>query len=64
MRLAEVHIATGVDREAHRVAMKAALGGEFVAGCTGKLTESQVSCALRATDGPGAAACSSANVTR
>jgi len=58
IRLADVHIATGVDREAHRVAMKTALGGEFVASCTSKLTESQVNCALRATDTAGAAACS------
>jgi len=64
IRLADAHVATGVDREAHRAAMKTSLGSEFVASCTGKLTESEVSCALRATDAAGAAACSSASATR
>lgn len=49
--------ATGVDREAHREAMRDALGQEFVDGCTKTLTENQVDCGIKATDVAAATAC-------
>jgi hypothetical protein len=63
LRLAEVNVATGIDRNAHRNAMQTALGDEFITSCTRSLTESQLNCALRASDATGAAACN-ANATR
>ncbi len=54
LRLAD---ATGVDHDAHREAMKHALGDSFVESCKGSMTASEVSCALRASDADSAAAC-------
>ncbi len=59
LQVADIHVATGIDREAHRRAMTSALGQSFVSSCTGKLTESQVQCALGAGDRLTAAACAS-----
>lgn len=58
MQLVTVDPATGVDRAAHRKAMKQALGEDFIASCNAKLTDSQVDCALAAMDPSVAAACS------
>lgn len=57
LQVADIHVATGIDREAHRRAMTNALGGDFVSSCTSKLTESQIECALGAGDRLAAAAC-------
>lgn len=57
LRLAD---ATGVDTNAHRVAMLHALGDDFVASCS-KLARRQVDCALDARDSAAAAACSSSS---
>ena len=57
LQVADIHIATGVDREAHRRALTGALGHDFAATCAGTLTESQVECALGASDAASAAAC-------
>lgn len=59
LQLQDIHIASGIDREAHRMAMTSALGNDFVASCTGKLVDSQVTCALDATESVVAAACAS-----
>jgi hypothetical protein len=58
LQVREVHVATGIDREAHRRAMTAALGRDFVTSCTTRLVASQIRCALDATDPVAAAACS------
>jgi hypothetical protein len=49
--------ASGVDHEAHRAAMKAALGKDFVADCQSRLTYSQRRCALDAEDADELHAC-------
>lgn len=49
--------ATGVDRVAHREAMRGALGDQFVESCTSSLTDSQVDCGLKAADVSAASAC-------
>lgn len=38
----------GVDVEAHRVAMKQALGADFITSCKTKLSENQIKCGLEA----------------
>jgi hypothetical protein len=40
--------ATNVDRDAHREAMKQALGDGFVASCQEHMSSAQLTCALRA----------------
>jgi hypothetical protein len=60
LHVGDVHVATGIDREAHRRALAQALGPDFVTSCSGKLTESQVDCALNANDRAAAAACATA----
>lgn len=57
LQVMDIHVATGVDREAHRRAFASALGEEFTTNCTSKLTESQVDCAIGASDAAAAAAC-------
>jgi hypothetical protein len=57
LQVADIHIATGIDREAHRRAMAQALGSSFVSSCIAKLTETQVDCALDTHDAAAAAAC-------
>jgi hypothetical protein len=52
--------ATGVDRAAHRDAMRDALGPAFVTGCTSAMTEIQVECALKAADVAAATVCTTA----
>lgn len=47
LRLAD---ATGIEPAAHREALRAALGEDFVARCTSSMTDQQVSCALNAVD--------------
>jgi hypothetical protein len=59
LQVRDIHIATGIDREAHRRAMTQALGSDIVASCAGRLTESEVECALDKSDPSAAAACSS-----
>jgi len=54
LRLAD---ASEVDREAHRDAMKRALGDSFVSGCTSSMTTAQVRCVLSAADSVSAATC-------
>ena len=58
LQVADIHIAAGIDREAHRRAMTAALGSSFVSSCVEKLTETQVDCALDTNDLAAVAACS------
>jgi hypothetical protein len=48
---------TKVDVEAHRAAIKGALGDRFVEQCTAEMTTTQVSCALAATDSSHALEC-------
>jgi hypothetical protein len=48
---------TGIDRGAHREAMRAALGDAFVESCSSSLSEDQVDCGLRASDVSGATSC-------
>lgn len=57
LQVADIHVATGIDREAHRRALASALGDDFAATCASTLTEAQVECALGATDATSAAAC-------
>jgi hypothetical protein len=57
LQVADIHVATGVDRNAHRRALAGALGDDFTATCTSKMSESQVDCALGANDAASAAAC-------
>ncbi len=49
--------ATQVDRDAHRAAMRRALGDEFVTQCQTAMTETQITCALRAADSGALTAC-------
>jgi hypothetical protein len=55
LRLASV---ANVDVESHREAMRRALGGDFVASCVAQLSDTQLGCALSATDSTAVAACS------
>ena len=57
LQVADIHVATGIDREAHRRALASALGDDFTSTCAGTLTEAQVDCALDARDASAAAAC-------
>lgn len=57
LQVADIHVATGIDREAHRRALASALGEDFTSTCTSTLSESQVDCALSANDATAAAAC-------
>jgi hypothetical protein len=57
VQLSDINPAIGVDREAHRRAMTQALGDDFIAGCTSKLSEAQVDCAINAADSAAVAAC-------
>lgn len=57
LQVGQIHVATGVDREAHRRALTQALGNGFVTSCSEKLSESQVDCALETSDPASAAAC-------
>lgn len=57
LQLADVHVAVGIDREAHRRALKQSLGDNFVANCSSTLTEDQVDCVLNASDRAAIAAC-------
>jgi hypothetical protein len=58
--LADLRLAqsAGVDEAAHREAMKAALGDDFLSRCASKLGSREIDCALKATDAAAAAACS------
>jgi hypothetical protein len=53
----QLDTAPGVDRAAHREAMRAALGADFVARCAGALTDAQLDCVLAAHDPARAAEC-------
>ncbi len=57
LQVADIHVATGIDREAHRRVLSHALGDDFATSCASKLTEAQVDCALEAADAVAAAAC-------
>jgi hypothetical protein len=57
LQVRDIHIATGVNREAHRRVMTDALGDTFISSCTSKLTDSEVSCALETTDSASANTC-------
>jgi hypothetical protein len=50
--------ATGVDVQAHRTAMREALGDRFVDTCQAQLTSDELQCSLRARDLASAVACS------
>jgi ribosomal protein L40E len=54
LRLAD---ATHVDVDAHRKAMRRALGDDFIASCTTKLSVTQRRCVLDARDAASATAC-------
>lgn len=52
LRLAHAH-----DVDAHRAAMKQALGDRFVDECAASLTQTQITCALTASDAVAAIDC-------
>jgi hypothetical protein len=54
---------TNIDAEAHRAAIKQALGDKFVATCATGLTASQVECALAASDSARALECTRASTS-
>lgn len=54
LRLAD---ASGVDRDAHRAAMKHALGDSFVSSCQRSMSSAQVRCVLSAKNSAAATAC-------
>ena len=56
LQVGQIHIATGIDREAHRRAMVKSLGTDFMSSC-GRLTESQIDCALETRESVAIAAC-------
>lgn len=60
VRLAD---ATGVDKEAHRAAMKQALGDRFIARCA-DLDDAHLDCAFAASDNAALAACGAKTATR
>jgi len=49
--------ASGVDRAAHREAMRSALGAEFVERCQHSMTPRQIDCVVFALDNEAATAC-------
>lgn len=51
--------ATNVDRDAHRIAMRDALGADFVEGCQRTMTAAHQRCVLDAKDLTAASACNS-----
>lgn len=57
LQVADIHIASGIDREAHRRALGQALGDQFVGQCIDRLSEAQVDCSLAAADKAAAADC-------
>jgi hypothetical protein len=62
-KLVELHLAsaTQVDRDAHRKAMRAALGAPFMASCRDTMTAEQRDCVLAAADLASATACRSSH---
>jgi hypothetical protein len=56
LQLADV-AAPEVDREAHRAAMTAALGEQFLTSCADSFRASQIDCVLGAADPRSATAC-------
>lgn len=52
--------ATGVDRTAHREAMRSALGPDFLDRCKQSMTSRQIDCVVFALDEETAAACTAA----
>jgi len=62
--LVDVRLAgTQVDVEAHRAAIKGALGDGFVDRCTAQLTRTQIKCALAASDSAHALDCTRESTT-
>lgn len=57
LQLRNIHIATGVDIEAHRKALTDALGDDFLTSCSSRMDEARVSCLLDASDQDAAQAC-------
>ena len=57
LQVRDIHFATGIDVEAHRQTLSAALGDDFVASCLSKLDETQVDCVFAAPDQAAAMAC-------
>lgn len=57
LQLSNIHIATGVDVEAHRKALTNALGEDFLSSCASKMEDAQVSCILDAKDQAAAQSC-------
>jgi len=53
----QLSVATGVDKNAHREALRSALGTDFITRCTETMTEDQVDCALKASDDTALQAC-------
>jgi hypothetical protein len=53
--------ASGVDINAHRIAMKHALGRDFIESCTTRMTTAQQRCVLDARDASAAMACATTN---
>jgi hypothetical protein len=52
--------ATGVDRAAHREALRSALGADFLDRCEQSMTSRQIDCVVFALDEETAAACTAA----
>ncbi len=55
LRLAD---ATNVDHDAHRTAMRAALGPEFIKRCEAEMSDVQIRCVLDAPDHSAVSGCS------
>lgn len=53
--------ASGVDEQAHRNAMKTALGDDFLEQCNTALSSAERDCVLNATDAATAQACAASN---
>lgn len=64
--LVELQLAntSGIDRAAHRDAMKRALGDHFVSQCTSSMGSAEVRCVLAARDSASAAKCATDSVGR
>lgn len=45
----QLAVTTGVDKAAHRDALRSALGADFVERCTQTMTEDEVDCVLKAS---------------
>src|SRR5689334_3687666 len=59
LRLASAGSDSGLNLEAHRTALRQAIGKEFTSSCETRMSREQIKCALAASDSAAANACSS-----